>query len=88
MPALAEDDRPSLTRTPRDEYLRRCKARALQYVDAGDLSNSVASMASDVRKDDATRFSNSIFSCLVAVAVLQASQGDAAGVRNWIAGFF
>ena len=40
-------DRPdALTR---DEHLAWCKRRALEYVDAGDLTHAVASMASDLK---------------------------------------
>jgi hypothetical protein len=40
-------DRPdALTR---DEHLARCKRRALEYVDAGDLTRAAASMASDLK---------------------------------------
>jgi hypothetical protein len=33
----------------RDEHLAWCKRRALEYVDAGDLTHAVASMASDLK---------------------------------------
>jgi hypothetical protein len=34
----------------RDEHLAWCKQRALEYVDAGDLANAVASMTSDLKE--------------------------------------
>ena len=34
----------------RAEHLEWCKARALQYVDAGDLDQAMASMGSDLNK--------------------------------------
>jgi len=34
----------------RAEHLAWCKARALEYVDTGDLTQAFASMASDLRK--------------------------------------
>lgn len=34
----------------RAEHLAWCKARALQYVDAGDVENAFASMISDLNK--------------------------------------
>jgi hypothetical protein len=43
--ALAEERADALTR---DEHLAWCKRRALGYVDAGDLTHAVASMASDL----------------------------------------
>jgi hypothetical protein len=33
-----------------DEHLQWCKDRANQYVDAGELTNALASMVSDLRK--------------------------------------
>lgn len=38
----------------RKEHLDWCKKRALEYVDAGDLTNAWASMASDLRKHSET----------------------------------
>ena len=38
----------------RSEHLQWCKDRALQYVDAGDLSQAFASFASDVMKHPET----------------------------------
>jgi hypothetical protein len=39
----------------RAEHLQWCKGRALRYVDAGDLHNAFASMASDLNKHEETR---------------------------------
>lgn len=36
--------------TTRDEHIEVCKKRALEYLDAGDLTNAFTSMLSDVRK--------------------------------------
>lgn len=38
----------------RDEHLKWCKERALEYVDAGDVQNAWASMASDLGKHPET----------------------------------
>jgi hypothetical protein len=38
----------------RAEHLAWCKQRALAYVDAGDLQNAFASMASDLNKHPET----------------------------------
>lgn len=38
----------------RSEHLTWCKKRALEYVDAGDLSQAYASMVSDMRKHPET----------------------------------
>lgn len=39
----------------RSEHLEFCKARALEYVDAGDIQQAFASMVSDLNKHDETR---------------------------------
>ena len=38
----------------RAEHLAWCKKRALEYVDAGDLTNAFASMGSDLEKHPET----------------------------------
>jgi hypothetical protein len=38
----------------RDEHLKWCKERALEYVERGDLKNAYGSMASDLRKHPET----------------------------------
>ena len=38
----------------RNEHLEWCKERALEYVDAGDMSQAWASMASDMSKHKET----------------------------------
>ena len=50
--------------TTRAEHLAWCKRRAMEYVDAGDLSNAVASMGSDLSKHPETR-ANDILMMLV-----------------------
>jgi hypothetical protein len=67
----------------RDEHLAWCKQRALAYVDAGDLGNAVASMASDMNKDD----TQAIHPALFTLGIMCARQGDTEGVRRWIEGF-
>lgn len=44
-----------MTEVTREEHLKWCKQRALEYVDRGDLKNAYASMASDLDKHDGTR---------------------------------
>jgi hypothetical protein len=70
----------------REEHLCWCKQRALVYVDRGDLTNALASMASDVRKHPETE--------TPAVVTLLAMEGtrcvmaqDVAGMRRLIEGF-
>jgi hypothetical protein len=42
------------TETTRADHLAWCKKRALEYVDAGELSQAYASMASDLGKHPGT----------------------------------
>lgn len=39
----------------RAEHLQWCKQRALEYINAGDLSQAFASMASDLNKHEETK---------------------------------
>lgn len=67
----------------REEHLAWCKQRALEYLDAGDLPNAVASMGSDLTKHPET-------GCppvLMSLAMMHVLDGDAEGIRRWIDGF-
>jgi hypothetical protein len=67
----------------RAEHLTWCKARALEYLDEGDLTNAVASMMSDLGKHpDFT-----VSPALVQLGVFYIAHDDEAGVRHWIEGF-
>lgn len=68
----------------RAEHLAWCKERALEYVDAGDLANAVASMGSDLGKHPETRHGNAY---LVRLGMLYLDQRDPVTVRRWIEGF-
>jgi hypothetical protein len=68
----------------RDEHLAWCKKRALEYWRAGDLSNAVASMGSDLGKHDETRHASE---ALIALGILYVVNGDYDGVKRWIEGF-
>jgi len=58
----------------------------LEYVDAGDLTNALASFASDTRKDEST--SDPTTAMLVAhVGLPLVLAGDLQGFRNFIQGF-
>lgn len=69
--------------TEREQHVAWCKAQALQYLDAGDLRNAVASMMSDMSKRDDTK----VPSVLNQLAMLYLIDGDVIGVRRWITGF-
>lgn len=43
-----------MSTTTRAEHLAFCKARALEYVDAGDLTSAINSLASDLNKHPET----------------------------------
>lgn len=64
----------------RAEHLAWAKQRALEYLDAGDLGNAIASMVSDLGKHPETRS--------VPLRLQQglrfALENDTAGVRQWI----
>lgn len=69
------------TEAARTAHLDRCKKRALEYWNRGDLASAVTSMASDLEKHP---------DCNVVLwdyATLCLINHDAAGVRRWITGF-
>lgn len=68
----------------RGEHIAWCKSRALAYVDAGDLSNAVGSMASDMTKHEETQ---AAIEMLGLIGLSAALAGDRDGVRQWIVGF-
>jgi hypothetical protein len=70
----------------REEHLAWCKQRALEYVDAGDLANAVASMGSDLQKHPETG-NNSSLAYLMRLGMMYYDQGDPTAVRRWIEGF-
>ena len=67
----------------REEHLAWCKQQALEYVDAGDLEQAVASMGSDLGKHPE-------LGCnpyLLMQGALSAGAGYVEEVRRWIEGF-
>jgi hypothetical protein len=68
----------------RAEHLAWCKQRALEYLDAGDLVNAMASMGSDMSKHPGTRGYPAV---LDALAIRYVIDNDAAALRRWIEGF-
>ena len=82
--AVAVGNADGMTMT-RDEHLAWCKRRALEYVDAGDLTNAVASMGSDLKKHPDT--DNPTLSGLVRIGMMYVTDGDKAAVQRWIEGF-
>ena len=68
----------------REEHLAICKRRALEYLDAGDVHNAVASMLSDLSKHDETAGVNN---GVAMRGLLYVRDHDVAGARRWIEGF-
>jgi hypothetical protein len=66
----------------RDEHLAWCKKQALECVDAGDLTNAVASMGSDLKKHPDTDNP-----ALNVIGMMYVTDGDIAAVKRWIEGF-
>ena len=69
----------------REQHLEWCKTRAYQYWRAGDLTEAVVSMGSDLWKHEETRGSG--VSYLIVLGGMYASEGDKDAVRRWIEGF-
>jgi len=72
-----------VTKRTRDEHLKWCKQRAREYLNAGDLANAVASMASDMRKHPECGVNDG----LLLLGMLYVTQLDEDGVRRWVEGF-
>jgi len=69
-----------------DDHLAWAKKRALQYVDAGELANAIASMGSDLEKHPDWA-GGKVVAFMVTEAVLFEIQKGPAAVRRWIEGF-
>ena len=72
--------------TTRAEHIVWCKSRALAHVKAGELTEAVASMVSDLGKHDATATAL-LNPFVLGPGQAAAAAGDADGVRHWIEGF-
>lgn len=69
----------------REEHLQWCKDRALEYVDANDLQNAMASMMSDIGKHRETADHAGIE---LGMGLMMLGNLDSpAEMRNWITGF-
>jgi hypothetical protein len=67
----------------REEHLAWCKARALEYVERGELEHAVTSFGASL-----TRHPGTDFFCrpLIVIGLITVTRGPAA-VREWIEGF-
>lgn len=70
--------------TDRDEYLARCKKRALEYLDRGEVVNAIASMGSDLSKHEDFK---GIADKMMPVGLFFAMSNDAIEARRFIEGF-
>jgi hypothetical protein len=68
----------------REEHLAWCKRRALEYVDADDLMNAVASMPDLKKHPDAD---NPALNGLVKIGMMYVTDADKTAVQRWIEGF-
>lgn len=69
----------------RIEHLAWCKKRALEYLDRGDVQNAIASMLSDMSKNDDT--ARAIQGPLGMIGLMCVSSGNAHEARRFIEGF-
>lgn len=69
----------------RSEHLEWCKKRALEYVDAGDVTNAYASMGSDLNKHPETEGHPAIQ--LGMMLMMAGHLSSAAEMRKFIDGF-
>jgi hypothetical protein len=67
----------------RDEHPEWGKKRAREYLDAGELSNAVASMGSDLAKHPELKPNPH----LLLLGTMRVLDGDPAAVRAWVEGF-
>ncbi len=75
-----------MTTTTRSEHVEWAKARALAYVDSGDLYGALASMASDLNKHPETHspVTDTLFGL---IGARHAVEGNTADMRRFIEGF-
>ena len=76
-------DRSLISDMPRDKYIARCKQRAFDYLDRGDLKNAVGSFVGDT----SARPDCELPEHLAALSVLLMMANDASGWRTLIEGF-
>ena len=67
----------------RDEHLEWGKERAREYLDAGELSNAVASMGSDLAKHPELKPKPHLF----LLGTMRVLDGDPAAARAWVEDF-
>jgi hypothetical protein len=73
-------DRSLISGMPRDKYVERCKQRALDYLDRGDLQKAAALFISDMNARPDCELPHHV----TALGVLLLMGGDALGWRSLI----
>lgn len=73
--------------TTRQEYLDWCKKRALEYVEANDLTNAFASFASDVTKHEETKGISETIKMIGFPLMMMGQLNTAAKMREHIEGY-
>lgn len=71
----------------RDEHLEWCKKRALEYLDAGDISQGFTSMISDLGKHPELEKHAGIEIGVMMAVGLRGWISNPQKVREWIVGF-
>lgn len=71
----------------REDHLNWCKDRALEYVEAGNNVEAVASMTSDMNKHSETRDSSGSLAMLGIQLLSIGAMATKEQGRNWINGF-
>lgn len=72
----------------RKEYLQWAKARALSYVDKGELGEAMTSMLSDMNEREDTKFkSTKTLGLLMHLGIMHVQNHDVREMRRWVEGF-
>jgi hypothetical protein len=69
----------------RDEHIEWCKARAREYLDAGDVVNAIASKMTDVTQHPET--TQVLSPTLTSFGMMAAQNNDLAAARRFVEGF-
>jgi hypothetical protein len=68
----------------RDVYLAKCKKRALEYLDRGEVANAIVSISSDLSKHEDFK---GVAEKMMPVGLFFAMSNDAIEARRFIVGF-
>ena len=68
-------DRSVIADVPRDKYVERCKQRALDYLDRGDLKSAVSSFVNNMHARPACEFPQHLAELGVALWMSKDAQG-------------